>query len=127
MTRSAAAQACGPSASLASCSDCAASLANSRVEVSPRAEGGALLSITTVSADCRAKVVGGDAWVVRFESETSVWRQVAADMRNGTYAAYVPREELGVHAVRAWVQLWYSALEPTYLERRWWVLFGHTP
>ena len=41
--------------------------------------------------------------------------------------AYVPREELGVHAVRAWVQLWYSALEPTYLERRWWVLFGHTP
>ena len=71
--------------------------------------------------------MGGDAWVVRFESETSVWRQVAADMRNGTYAAYVPREELGMHAVRAWVQLWYSALEPTYLERRWWVLFGHTP
>ena len=50
MTPSAAAQACGPSASLASCSDCAASLANSRVEVSPLAEGGALLSITTVSA-----------------------------------------------------------------------------
>ena len=119
--------ACGPTVSLASCSDCTASLANSRVEVVPREEGGALLSITSVSDDCRAKVVGGDAWVVRFESNTSVWRQVATDMRNGTYLAFVPREELRVHAVRAWVQLWYSSLEPNYLERRWWVLFGHTP
>ena len=119
--------ACGPTASLASCSDCTASLANSRVEVVPREEGGALLSITSVSDDCRAKAVGGDAWVVRFESNTSVWRQVATDMRNGTYVAFVPREELRAHAVRAWVQLWYSSLEPTYLERRWWVLYGHTP
>jgi len=113
--------ACGPTASLVSCSDCTASLANSRVEVTPRAEGGALLSITSVSDDCRAKAVGGDAWVVRFESNTSVWRQVATDMRNGSYVAFVPREELRLHAVRAWVQLWYSSREPTYLERRWWV------
>ena len=36
----------------------------------------------------------------------SVWRQVATDIHNGTYVALVPSEELRVHAVTAWVQLW---------------------
>ena len=98
--------ACGPTASLASCSDCTASLANSRVDIVLQEEGDALLSIRSVSDDCRAKAVGGDAWVIRFESNTSVWRQVATDMHNGTYVAVVPREELRVHVVTAWVQLW---------------------
>ena len=100
------AEACGPTASLASCSDCTASLGNSRVAIVLQEDGGALLSIRSVSDDCRAKAVGGDAWVVRFESNTSVWRQVATDMHNGTYVAVVPGEELRVHAVTAWVQLW---------------------
>ena len=99
-------EACGPTASLASCSDCTASLANSRVDIVLQEEGDALLSIRSVSDDCRAKAVGGDAWVIRFESNTSVWRQVATDMHNGTYVAVAPREELRVHVVTAWVQLW---------------------
>ena len=103
------------------CSMCASSLDESRIEVRRRTGNTALL-IRSIANDGRVKTFGGDVWVVRFATENSVWRRVARDMGNGSYIVDVPRD----YNVQAWLQLWFTVLVPDYLESKWWIMSGHT-
>ena len=108
-----------PFAALPICSNCAASPELSRAWVERHDGGGARLVVHSVSSDCRAKATGGDAWVVRFVTRTSTWRELARDLKNGTYVAHVPPDELSVHDVTAHAELWYTTRDPHYLETQW--------
>ena len=105
------------------CRFCVASASLSRVVVNPPQ-----ILIHSIAAGCRRKMLGGDAWVVHFETDASEWRASAQSLDgNGTYAVHVPGEELGAHNVTASIWLWFSSREPDFLESRWWILHGNTP
>ena len=116
-----------PPSPVGSCQVCASSLDESRVEVRYLHSGGASLHIQSVADDGRLKTVGGDSWIVRFETNTSTWRQLARDLGDGSYVADVPGDELDVRDVQTHVQLWFTSLVPDYLESKWWINVSDTP